>query len=203
MKKIILATSILCSASSFAAGWLENASLYEFRGWACEPTTPSHQGWIHFWRDDDKFLGALHANGGRESAVGDLCGGNSYRGFNGTVSFPDSYLDNKQYKVHAFFIRENNTNFQLQGSPQTVFFASPNPVVIPDTAILSYAVPGGPPPTSKPSVGSWLCSVSCNLQSFMPETNNLQSKEYSEESLSFAYEDENGNISSMEMIDIK
>lgn len=93
----------------------------------------------------------MHANGHREQAVGNLCAGNSDRGFYGTISFSDSYLDNKTHKVRAYFVRENGTNFELQGSFKNVFFDSPNPVIVNSTAIESYAVPGGPPPQTPPT----------------------------------------------------
>lgn len=209
MKRITAIASILFSATSFAGGWLETASKYTYGGWACEPSTPSFQGWVHFWRDDNIFLGALHANGHREQAVGNLCAGNSDRGFYGTISFSDSYLDNKTHKVRAYFVRENGTNFELQGSFKNVFFDSPNPVIVNSTAIESYAVPGGPPPQTPPPILPWVCATSCNLQSFTSIAGNIQSEELTKDQLEgqyqkrfgLVYSDENGNISSMEVGD--
>jgi hypothetical protein len=122
MKKILVAASMACALNAFAGGYFENASLYTYTGWACEPTTPDFQGWIHFWRDDGKFLGALPANISREAAVGDNCGGNSSHGFFGNISFPQEYLDLQWHAVHAYFIRQDNTVFELTQSPQYVFF---------------------------------------------------------------------------------
>ena len=203
MKNIITIASILFSATSFAGGRLETASKYTYGGWACEPSTPSFQGWVHFWRDDNIFLGALHANGHREQAVGDLCAGNSYRGFYGTISFSDSYLDNKTHKVRAYYVRENGTNFELQGSFKNVFFDSPNPVPTPGTAIVSRVPLGGPPPLAPPATLPWSCAVSCDLQSMSLQEEQISSNDDGIVFSGFSYMDDNGNISSMEISDIE
>jgi len=96
-------------------------------GWACDSSQPNYQGWIHVWRDDSQFLGAVPAANYREQAVGNLCGGNSEHGFNGNLDYPASLIDGKKHAVHLYFIRSDGSNFELPNSPQYVQFGNPPP----------------------------------------------------------------------------
>ncbi|MGN5139330.1 hypothetical protein ACTG15_15205 [Aeromonas sp. 164P] len=70
MKKIIFSALMCLSlvSNAFAGGYLEAASKYKYTGWACDPDTPNYAGWVHLWRDDGIFIGALPANHNREPA---------------------------------------------------------------------------------------------------------------------------------------
>lgn len=112
--------------SSFAAGYFNSQSKTYYEGWACNPATPGFSGWIHFWRDDGVFLGALNANIQREPAVGAICGDSGVHGFSGALSFPASYLDNQVHTVRAYFINQDGaTSTELQNTVQVLFDGVP------------------------------------------------------------------------------
>ncbi|WP_447915866.1 hypothetical protein [Delftia acidovorans] len=127
MKKIFC-FALLAGASTLvsAAGWVEEATDAWGGGWACDENNTTYVGSIHIWRDDGKFLAGLPASNPRESAVGGICGGNANRGFKGFWDNRETLLDNKTHKVHFYFIKEDGTNFELNGSPKTILFKDPN-----------------------------------------------------------------------------
>lgn len=116
----------LVPMSSFAAGYFGSQNKTFYEGWACNPATPGYSGWIHFWRDDGVFLGALIANIPREAAVGAVCGDAGVHGFSGTLSFPSSYLDNQVHTVRAYFINQDGaSSIELQNTVQVLFDGAP------------------------------------------------------------------------------
>jgi hypothetical protein len=131
-----LATVLAVCSSGFlashaqAAGWIDAAtSTFRFAGWACDPSIPNYSGWVHFYRDDDKFLGALLANIPRDPGVASACGDAGVHGFDGTLSVPADYLDNNNHTVRAYFIRPDNSHFLL-GNTKTVAFTAPPPPTV-------------------------------------------------------------------------
>lgn len=127
----ILAAAVctVAMANASAAGYFNATTKYDYEGWACNPSLPQFSGWIHFWRDDGKFLGALHAGIQREPAVGEICGDSGVHGFSGKLSIPVEYLDNQRHTVRAYFINPDNTNFELQNTASVVFDGGPQPYV--------------------------------------------------------------------------
>ncbi|WP_152033978.1 hypothetical protein [Paracidovorax avenae] len=141
--KLLLSTSIFALPMLFAcgnaaaAGYFGSTSKESFDGWACNPQLPNYEGWIHFWRDDNKFLGAVQANIQREDAVGNICNDIGRHGFNASFAYPVELLDNKWHTVRAYFINPDNTNFELQNSVQVLFDGGP-------------VTPPPPPPPNPP-----------------------------------------------------
>ncbi len=134
-------------ADASAAGYFNSTSKYDYEGWACNPGLPGYSGWLHFWRDDGVFLGALHAGIPRESAVGEICGDSGVHGFSGKLDVKYEHLDNKVHTVRAYFINPDNTNFELQNSVSVLFDGGPTP-------------PPPPPPPVQP-----LVVQGCNISS--------------------------------------
>ena len=110
-----------------AEGYFSAVTQYRYEGWACNPATPNYAGWLHFWRDDGKFLGALHAGIQREQAVGNICGDSGQHGFHGDLQFSADYLDNKKHTVRAYFINADNTSFELQNAIVVNFVGGSQP----------------------------------------------------------------------------
>ncbi|MGL6240675.1 hypothetical protein [Aeromonas dhakensis] len=135
MKKIIFSALIsLCLVSNaFAGGYLEAASKYNYTGWACDPDTPNYAGWVHIWRDDGIFLGALPANNNREPAVAANCGAGDagVHGFSGTISFPNEHLDNQVHIVRAYFLRQDESKpaIELLSAKKVLFDGGPQPYI--------------------------------------------------------------------------
>lgn len=137
MKKLRKFSVILTlGASSFfmsnaqAAGWIDvGTSAFRFAGWACDPSIPNYSGWVHFYRDDNKFLGALLANIPRDPGVASACGDTGVHGFDGVLSVPAEYLDNNTHTVRAYFIRPDNSHFLLDNVKRVVFKAPPPPTI--------------------------------------------------------------------------
>lgn len=114
--------TVFFSGQAFATGYFDSATKTGAGGWACNPATPGYSGWIHFWRDDGKFLGALLANKPREQAVANLCGGSGAHGFSGDFEYPASFLDNKKHTVRGYFLNQDGqTSIELQNSMQVTF----------------------------------------------------------------------------------
>ncbi|MFI8619167.1 hypothetical protein ACIGHN_27075 [Acidovorax sp. NPDC077693] len=128
-KSFLAASCVFFCASSSAAGYFSAPTKFAYDGWACNPDIPQFSGWVHFWRDDGKFLGALHAGMQREAAIGEICRDGGGHGFNGTLSIPYEFLDNKKHTVRAYFINPDNTSFELQNSVDVVFDGGPQPYV--------------------------------------------------------------------------
>ncbi|GJC07242.1 hypothetical protein ACSZND_13400 [Aeromonas hydrophila] len=133
MKKIIFSALMCLSlvSNAFAGGYLEAASKYKYTGWACDPDTPNYAGWVHLWRDDGIFLGALPANHNREPAVAANCGAGDagVHGFSGEISFPNDYLDNQTHIVRAYFIRQDESRpaIELLSAKEVLFDGGPQP----------------------------------------------------------------------------
>ncbi len=130
LKSVVLSGLVCVSAfvganSAYAAGYFGATSKTSYDGWACDPATPGYAGWIHLWRDDGKFLGALPSGIQRETAVQSICGDSGLHGFAGEISFPSEYLDNRTHTVRAYFIRDDGTNFELQNSVSVTFDGGP------------------------------------------------------------------------------
>ncbi|MFE8643468.1 hypothetical protein ACFX58_00100 [Sphingomonas sp. NCPPB 2930] len=124
MKKIFLLAGLVCAAAAaHAEGWTEGATKYEYSGWACDPSTPGYQGWVHIYREST-YIGALPANQPREAAVGQLCGNDhGAHGYNGVISFPQEILDNQWHKVRFYFLKQDGSGaIELNGSPRDVKF---------------------------------------------------------------------------------
>ena len=128
---VCLTASVMALASGgvHAAGYFGAVDKNTYEGWACNPSTPGYSGWVHLWRDDGKFVGAIHANIQRESAVASICGDAGVHGFSGTVSVPSDYLDNAWHTVRAYFINDDGSSFELQNSVQALFDGGPQPYV--------------------------------------------------------------------------
>lgn len=161
MKKILAALSVALAFNASASGYLESATKYTYAGWACRQSTPGYQGWIHFWRDDNVFLGALPANIPREAAVGAVCGDSGAHGFGGTLSFSATYLDNRSHSVHAYFINQDNTVFELSSSPRTVLFdgAPPAPPPVQPTTETGCGLVKNNSQWALTSMSPWLCNI--------------------------------------------
>ncbi len=112
-----------------AAGYFGVPNKRAVEGWACNPSLPNYQGWLHFYRDDGKVLGAAHANIQREEAVGAACGDGGAHGFQGTLDYPAEYLDNKWHTVRAYFLNPDGSNLELQNSVEVLFDGGPQPYV--------------------------------------------------------------------------
>ncbi len=126
---LIASWILLAGGTAQAAGYVNAVNKSTYEGWACNPSTPGYSGWIHLWRDDGKFVGAIHANIQREPAVGSICGDVGIHGFSGTVSIPADYLDNAWHTVRAYFINDDGSSFELQNSAQALFDGGPQPYV--------------------------------------------------------------------------
>lgn len=129
---IILALSAgsLAISNAQAAGWIDvGSTAFRFAGWACDPSIPNYSGWVHFYRDDNKFLGALLANVPRDPGVASACGDAGIHGFDGVLSVPAEYLDNKEHTVRAYFIKPDNSHFLLDNVKRVVFKAPPPPTI--------------------------------------------------------------------------
>jgi GBS Bsp-like repeat-containing protein len=115
--------------SAFAAiiGNHENANATTTSGWTCDNVNTGETLAVHFYRDNGIFIDGVMANINREAAVGNLCGGNSARGF--TYSFPASLNDGKTHAIYAYGLNTTTGASALLGnSPITVTFpAAPPP----------------------------------------------------------------------------
>lgn len=116
-------------SSAQAAGYFGAPNKRTVEGWACNPSLPNYQGWLHFYRDDGKVLGAAQANIQREEAVGAACGDGGAHGFQGTLDYPSEYLDNKRHTVRAYFLNPDGSSFELQNSVEILFDGGPQPYV--------------------------------------------------------------------------
>jgi len=85
-------------------------------------------------------------------------------------------------------------------------FASDEPAVVPGTAIRSFVLPGGPPPTEPPPARPWLCAAGCTPES-ITEGHEQHMSETGQKprpgKRSVTYIDASGNISSKEIDDEK
>ncbi|MBV7463042.1 MULTISPECIES: hypothetical protein [unclassified Acidovorax] len=127
---LTLAASSFFMSNAQAAGWIDvGTSTFRFSGWACDPSIPNYSGWVHFYRDDNKFLGALLANIPRDPGVASACGDAGVHGFDGVLSVPVDYLDNNEHAVRAYFIKPDNSNFLLDNVKRVVFKAPPPPTI--------------------------------------------------------------------------
>ncbi len=126
---LFAALTFFASGAVHAAGYFSAVNKSTYEGWACNPSTPGYSGWIHLWRDDGKFVGAIHANIQREPAVGSICGDVGIHGFSGSVDISADYLDNASHTVRAYFINDDGTSFELQNSVNVVFDGGPQPYV--------------------------------------------------------------------------
>lgn len=126
---LFAALTVFASGAVHAAGYFSAVNKSTYEGWACNPSTPGYSGWVHLWRDDGKFVGAIHANIQREPAVGSICGDVGVHGFSGTLSIPADYLDNAWHTVRAYFINDDGSSFELQNSAQVLFDGGPQPYV--------------------------------------------------------------------------
>lgn len=119
----------LMAFNANAAGYMGHTKKDYTEGWACNPATPNYSGWVHFWRDDGKFLGALHAAQPREAAVGEICADAGYHGFAGAFDYPSDFLDNQWHKVRGYHINQDNSVTELQNSWDVLFDGGPQPYV--------------------------------------------------------------------------
>lgn len=128
MKKLATWVALLsvCAAANAAdAGAVDGADSNGASGWACHSDQPYYQGWVHVYRDDGPFLGAIFAQNLREQAVANLCGGHPYHGFSGAFDYPSNLIDGKLHNVHFYFIRGDGSHFEIPGSPKQVQFGTP------------------------------------------------------------------------------
>jgi len=140
-----LMIAAVCSVAALnvnAAGYFNAPAKDYYEGWACNPATPGYSGWIHFWRDDGVFLGALPAANQREEAVQQICGDSGLHGFGGTLPITVEHLDNKWHTVRAYFINSDNTNFELQNSMNVLFDGGPVTPPPPPPPVLPTTVSG-------------------------------------------------------------
>lgn len=101
-------------------------------GWACDASNYATPLTIHFYKDGPyngggTLIGSTVANGARESAVAQACGGNPNHGF--TFNIPASLKDGRQHSVYAYAINVGggSGNPLLLGSPRTFTCATPTP----------------------------------------------------------------------------
>ena len=109
--------SVVQSALSNPIGYHDAVDSTRTWGWACDPDNFSQPVAIHFYKENNVFIGATTANLGREPAVGNLCGGNPYHGFSWNI--PESLKDGYQHYIYAYAIDLNGVaNPLLGGSPK-------------------------------------------------------------------------------------
>lgn len=113
------------TAACHAEGYIEiasnNTDTHLYAGWACDPQNPYEPATVHIW-SDGVFLGALALNVSREPAVGQICGGNSARGFHGSIAVPEHMRNWTWRDVSITYVGARN--IALQNSPVNVFFGS-------------------------------------------------------------------------------
>ena len=103
-------------------GWLDAVSgdgvAY---GWTCDPDDYAAAVSVHFYylsaSGDFSFVGAATADGAREAAVADACGGHARHGFG--YSLPESVRDGRQHHLYAYAIDAGGGHHPLlSGSPK-------------------------------------------------------------------------------------
>lgn len=105
-------------------------------GWACDPDDYNQALRVDFYADGNgfgTFLGSVYAGDTRESAVGNLCGGNSSHGF--TFTLPESLNDGQPHTIYAYGINiGTGVAYKLLGnSPKFYQAASAQPAAAPQT----------------------------------------------------------------------
>ena len=124
-------------------------------GWTCDPDDFNAVVDVHLYKDGPvgaggSLLAIVKANVQRESAVGNLCGGNSTHGF--SFPLPNSLKDGKQQKIYAYGINLGTpaNNVELKGTPITFSCIGGNekkPNLVIKSISLDYSEngPGGVP----------------------------------------------------------
>lgn len=156
----------MSSVTATAAGYLENASLQSFSGWACQSDAPDATVGIHVWRDDSIFLAGGNAALPRENEVGAACRSiHPNHGFNINWAPSSDLLDGKWHNVRVYMIKENDGGSEeLQNSPIRIYFGNGTPppaVTTPYYVGFSIQLPPGPVPGPIPVTGGWPCGAKC------------------------------------------
>jgi hypothetical protein len=112
------------SAGLLPYGYHDSASCTNIAGWACDENNYDKSVTVKFYADapagEGKYLGSTIANGRREAAVGEQCGGKSNRGF--SFSVPDSIKDGQSHKIYAYAVDDSDGSLsnRLNTSPKSV-----------------------------------------------------------------------------------
>ncbi len=111
-------------------GYHDSADCSVSTGWTCDQNDYSQSLSVHFYADGPAggggvYVGQTLANLQRETAVGNLCGGNPNHGFSFTI--PDSLKDGKTHLLygHSINIGPSGSNPLLSGTPKTITCSLP------------------------------------------------------------------------------
>jgi len=145
-------------------GFLDSSSCTVSSGWTCDADNYNQTLAVHFYVDGPAgtgtFIGATTASVGRETGVGNACGGNANHGFSFVT--PQNLKDGRSHSVYAYAINigPSGNNPLLTGAPKTIQCAppptriptpTPKPTATPTPRPSATPVPPTPTPANAPT----------------------------------------------------
>ena len=127
----VLAWGITVDANQSPIGFLDGANCNGFGGWTCDADNYSKPLTVAFYATNQSgviYVGSTTANAPRDTAVGNMCGGNVFHGF--VYVLPDSLKDGQSHGIYAYAINTpNGTNPPLSNNGKVIQCAcTPNAV---------------------------------------------------------------------------
>jgi hypothetical protein len=143
-----LATPLVSTPAVPPIGFNDVVTCTQSAGWVCDPTNYNQPITVNFYANGTagaggEMIGSTIANLERETAVGQICGGNTAHGFKFTI--PPTLQDGLPHQIYAYAVGLNPPGYNslFQDSPKTITCGSTASSTTPAaTAATSATVPG-------------------------------------------------------------